>query len=275
MRRPKFIKNLVNRHRDDLKNTIINDIDQWIYKLIVDNETIIECDENVSMYINPSDFVVSRRIWREGEFQPRIRDYVNKNLDKGDVAIDVGANIGYFTVIMGKAVEHTGMVYAFEPNEENRQILKKNVQENELDEIVVVRSEAVSDQNGSAELSIADINKGSHSIIKSKKPQNVVEVPTVKIDNVINDKIDLIKVDVEGAEDKVVAGMEQILSKYAPTVILEYNPKLWDRDIRDTFGPLSDAGLSPYELQQGGEVKKKTINDILQKTFSGDIVFKP
>ena len=196
-------------------------------------------------------------------------------MNVGDIAIDVGANIGYFTILMGSIVGDSGKVYAFEPAEKNVRVLNKNVETNDLTEVVEVRSEAASDQNGTADLSIATFNKGSHSIAEAKESEKVVKVPTIKIDDVVVNDVDLIKIDAEGSEDKVIAGMEHILSEHTPIVILEYNPQLWERNTKEALQPLFKAGLSPYEVRKNGETIKISIQEILERSFTGDIVFKP
>ena len=163
-------------------------------------------------------------------------------ISPGMVVIDVGAHVGYYTLLAAKQVGPTGKVYAFEPEPVNHGLLLRNVELNGYDNVVVVKS-AVSDDAGSTTLYLTGLDNGRHSVYQHNLPENgSVEVPTTKIDDFLElqgwPSVDLIKIDVEGAELDVLAGMERLLRESKGIrLILEFNPCL-----------LQSAGVTPLEF---------------------------
>jgi len=121
---------------------------------------------------------------------------------RGKIFLDIGANIGYYTAILSKNFE---TILAFEPHPQNLAMLKSTVAAGRLRN-VITRNEAVSDTDGIAILHFQR-KRGEHSIMKSEGAQQL-PVRTIKLDSVVNETVDLAKVDVEGAEWKVIKGAE-------------------------------------------------------------------
>ena len=141
------------------------------------------------------------------------------NVKDGDNVIDLGANIGYFTLILAKLVGPTGKVFAFEPDPRNLALLKKNVEYNNYKNVIIV-PKAVSDVNDKCTLYVGQKTFGQNRIYKPKKTKNQNFIPidseTVRLDdffktnNLLN-KISFIKMDIEGAEFLALNGMKEIL----------------------------------------------------------------
>lgn len=146
----------------------------------------------------------------------------------GMVAVDVGAHIGYYTRLLSKLVGENGKVIAFEPSPENFPVLTQNMyslpfRNTELYEY------AVDDRNAVGQLHISP-GHSNHSLIEGyTDEQGIVSVKTVTLDAFLEEKgvkqIDFIKIDVEGNEPHVLAGMRNIVRSSANLVVLiEYNP---------------------------------------------------
>jgi len=148
-----------------------------------------------------------------------------KVVKEGEVVVDLGANIGYFTLLAAKLVGKNGKVFSFEPEPRNYGYLKKNIEINDYKNVVAVQK-AVSDKNGKTRLYICDYDTGHHTINKFEGvrayargrlvKEKSVEIETVTLDEFFKGKeelIDVIKMDVEGAEALVLAGMDNILKK--------------------------------------------------------------
>ena len=90
---------------------------------------------------------------------------VQREINEGDVVLDIGANIGYYTLLAARLVGPTGQVIAFEPDQTNFALLRKNVEANGYRNVVLV-NKAVSDHNGTAELFLNDANPGDHRTIR-------------------------------------------------------------------------------------------------------------
>ena len=173
------------------------------------------------------------------------------------LVIDIGANIGYFTLIAAREIGTKGKVLCFEPEEENFSLLLQNIQINRLNNTVIAENKAISDKNGTTYLNIDPRTKGCHSIVFSKNGWTKSQCETVTLDDYLIDfsenhpVVDLIKIDAEGAEFNILKGMEKTIDKSPDLkMILEFAPKL-----------LIKAQSSPQNLI-----------DILRKYFSEEIV---
>ena len=145
------------------------------------------------MYIDDLD---SFRLTRFGIYQPEQTKLIKKLVKKKHNVLDIGANIGYFTLIMAKQAKQ---VHAFEPEARNFEILKKNVELNRLSNVKLHKL-AVAETNGKTTLHLCDIGRGMHRIYPSHWcNEGVTEVETIRIDHIIEDA-DFINMDIEGSE---------------------------------------------------------------------------
>jgi len=146
-----------------------------------------------------------------------------KNVREGNVVVDLGANIGYFTLLASRIVGPKGKVFAFEPEPRNYSYLKKNIEINSYKQAAAFRK-AVSSQNGKTELFICDYDSGHHTINQFSgietygrgrdSRKTAIEIETVALDDFLREKaghVDVIKMDVEGAEFLALSGMDKIL----------------------------------------------------------------
>jgi len=154
---------------------------------------------------------------------------IHRLLKSGSWFVDVGANLGYFTLLAAKWSAPTGRIDAFEPDPINRQRLEAHLRENNLTDRVHIHPLAASSQSGEVELThpqSAGTNHGMASIYKSLTGEGeTFKVATARLDTMLDGSPDLIKIDVEGAELSVIEGMEKLLrSAHPPRLIIEHNP---------------------------------------------------
>jgi len=137
-------------------------------------------------------------------------------LNINSVVVDVGANIGYYTLLMARVAKK---VYAIEPDKDCFEILKKNVKENNLKNVVLLNIGA-SDKKGKKYLMRDEKNQGN-SKINDKNGETIL---TRTLDNMLinEQKISLIKVDTQGWETQVIEGAKKIIKRDQPTLFLEY-----------------------------------------------------
>ena len=162
-----------------------------------------------------------------------------KIVKKGNVVVDMGANIGYFTLLSAKLTGREGKVFAFEPNPKNFEYLIKNIGLNNYDN-VIAEQKAVSDTNGNIKLFICPYDTGHHTInqkegieayrLGRKGEVSSIDIESVKLDDYMRDKtdkIDVMKVDIEGAEALAFSGMKEIINKNRNIkIFLEFFPLL-------------------------------------------------
>ena len=186
-------------------------------------------NKGLSVRIYPRD-VIGESIYVNGCFEPGECKFVNNYLKSGMCFFDIGANLGQYTLLAAKAVGSSGSVHSFEPSSRIFAELKYNIELNELSSRCHVNNVAVSDKDGVVQLSkyepgaevFGSIGKGAwpgRSIIGYE------DVQAITLDSYIEENsiniVNLIKIDIEGAELLALRGSEQLLQKRAPVLILE------------------------------------------------------
>ena len=157
----------------------------------------------------------------------------------GMVVVDVGSHVGYYALMAARQVGPAGRVYAFEPEPSNHELLLKNIELNGYTNVAATRK-AVSSKVGEATLFLTALDNGRNSTYHHGLPEKgSVAVETTTVDAFLAAEgwptVDLVKVDVEGAEMDVLAGMCQLLDKSRDLkLIIEFSPSL-----------LRGAGASP------------------------------
>ena len=156
-------------------------------------------------------------------------------IKNGDIVVDLGANIGYYTLILAQLVGKSGHVYAFEPDPSNFEILSKNVRENKHDNVTLVQK-AISDKNGKVKLYVSKRNLASHRIFDAEDKRKSIEVDVTTLDEYFQKSkklVKFIKMDVEGAEGAAILGASKIIEDSKNLVIMmEYFPK-WIKKFGD------------------------------------------
>ena len=176
-----------------------------------------------------------------GTYEELEAKIMEEKIETGNIVVDIGANIGLHTLNMARIVGNTGQVFAFEPDPSNFEILKKNVKINNYKNIIL-EQKAVGDKHGRVTLYQSD-NPINHRIFpQTEQAKSEIQVELTNLDNYFDsdmiDKINFIKIDVEGMEFGVLKGMKNILKNNKKIKILfEFVPK-------DTM----EAGFIPIEL---------------------------
>ena len=219
--------------RPDVKQNLLKALLKrlwWrIYWIATNKPYIIPFADNLKISVPKTGS--ASLIYYQGYSELETADFLRHFLRPGMVMFDVGAHIGEYTLLAAKIVGVTGEVHGFEPQTNLFSILKENVRMNKLDH-VTLNCAAVSDAIGEIEFEVFD--EPSVSSIRKlgalSQDAKIIQVPCTSIDTYIaklQRKIDLIKVDVEGAEKLVFQGAEGLLnlaSDAAPVWLFEYSP---------------------------------------------------
>lgn len=214
-----------------------------IYKFLFQHlwsyETITEI-QGSKMYVNPDNLPKSFR-WLFLDYimfsvrEELTTELFEKVVKEGDIVVDLGANIGYYTLLAARLVGKKGKVYAFEPEPINYSLLIKNIELNGYDNIVPVQK-AVSNTAGTVRLFLAYKSTEGHAIYQpnnaiyqpNNKKREFVEVESVTLDEFFKDKkcpINVIKMDIEGAEIAAFLGMGRLLRENKNLkLFVEFNP---------------------------------------------------
>jgi FkbM family methyltransferase len=162
------------------------------------------------MFLDSADSLL---LATNGVYEPFETDLLQKQVRPGDVVVDVGANIGYYTLLFARCVGPQGRVYAFEPDPTNFDLLQRNIQRNGYTNVTLVRK-AVAAQSGTLRLYLCEDNKGDHRTYDSHDGRPSVEIEAVSLDDYFagyRGAIALIKMDIQGAEEGALRGMGRVL----------------------------------------------------------------
>jgi FkbM family methyltransferase len=182
-----------------------------------------------TLFLDPQDMGMARAFLLSGgrweETETRLFCALVK---EGMTVVDIGANVGYYTLLAARLVGPWGKVYAFEPSPENFALLSQNVEANGYKN-VVLSPKAVSDRSGSAALHIDRASSGGHSLGGFRGGADSVDVETVSLDDYFvgeRQTVDLLKMDAEGAEMSILVGMRRLLTQNPDlTLLTEFFPR--------------------------------------------------
>jgi len=166
---------------------------------------------------------IGQHIYMTGNFEPATARLITSLLHDGDIMIDVGANIGFFTLLASRKAGASGKVFAFEPVPSTCAELKKNLSINGAIN-VAVKEIALSNVDGMATIYEGPVrNKGLSSLRPIDSAIDRQSVPMAAFDSLDISKgpIHLVKIDVEGAEQLVVEGMMECLRRNRPPLVIE------------------------------------------------------
>jgi len=184
--------------------------------------------DGLMFYLNPGDNYLTELVLYSGTYESEQTRLFRSECRPGDTVIDVGANIGWYTVIASKLVGNAGRVIAFEPDPENFAILERNVLANGCGN-VSIEQKALSNVAGTLTLYLDQENKGTHSTVFRRKGGRSVQVEALRLDDYLKNrckKVDLVKVDVEGAEPMVLEGMTRTIeSSPGIRLVVEFAPE--------------------------------------------------
>ena len=189
--------------------------------VLPDKDVWVTMDDQEMLIPNPRRDALGRMIYIHGSWEDTVTRVLCKEVHPGMTVLDIGAHVGYYTLIMAKRVGMEGKVIAFEPNPVVRKIIEQNVDRNSYSH-VVISPYALFSKEGYGLLNGRDnLNSclrpqptktdGSASIMVFDRLKKVMGI----------DKVDFLKMDVEGAELDILFGMQELLEKYHPVMVIE------------------------------------------------------
>ncbi len=196
----------------------------------------------------------------QGEWEPSETAYFSARLNPGDVVIDAGANIGWFSLVAARHIGPGGVVHAFEPRPETGRALRRTIADNRLASVIHLWPYALSDR--AEELNLVWATDGDNpggSYLGEREIADGHErarVLALRLDELLPDVApDIIKIDVEGAEPRAIRGMTQALSRKHPPILSELHaPQLMsvsNSSPREYIDQLGALGYACYLLENG------------------------
>ena len=242
-----------------------------------DGRILVQSAAGFPLLLPSHDLSITPHFISAGETHPELRRFIERNLKPTETFVDVGANVGYFSLVAARRVARHGRVVSYEPQPEIAELLRSNAVMNGLEVLIDVRELAVSNRVGSMELMVSGLVSGrSHladpanltserSAPNSYVPQLVL---VTSLDSDLKDvpKVDLLKIDCEGSESEVLEGATGLLSegridRIAIEVLREQTGDRYAalctqlRQLRDLFGATvslirPDGTLEAVSLEQ-------------------------
>ncbi|HYV28176.1 MAG TPA: FkbM family methyltransferase [Candidatus Eisenbacteria bacterium] len=228
----------------------------WLGK----NAIQVRLQSGQRLVVRVNDLAVSQLL--EGEtFEKGMREKIFADVKPGMVVLDIGGNIGYYTVQLSPLVGPTGKVVVFEPNPTMIRELQRNVELNRLSN-VIVQPVALSDQAGEAEFHCPPSGWEGHGSLRPNMTFQTIgkiTVPTRRLDDVLEElkitSVDLIKIDVEGAEWGIFKGSPHLLSAARKPMIYfecaEITCREFGHSVLDVLRDLSDRDYHIEQIDYG------------------------
>jgi len=219
------------------------------------------------MFLDPKD---SLRL-SVHQHEPYETEILKKEIKPGDTVVDVGAHIGYYTLLFSKLVGPSGKVFSFEPAPQNFSILEKNINFNSCKNVILI-NKAVGNQPGLAKIHLTP-STGDFNFVDTKEDKQELELPIITLDGYFssrgNTQIDFIKMDIEGYEPRALSGMKNILLKTPKMkMLVEFYPKMLRKagcNPSDLLKFIFEAGFKIYAIQDKvGSMVPMKIEDLLR-----------
>ena len=178
--------------------------------------------------LDPINRAVDEYVFIHRNWEPDIAAVIQAKLKPGNVFVDVGANIGYFSMLSASIVGKRGKVISFEPIKRLAEQIRFSADYNHFKNIDI-ENLAMGSIPAVMTLEIMPGNVGGSSLVKqiNSGQSEVVNVSTLDEELKNYDRIDLIKIDVEGYEFQVLKGAENIIKSCKPEIILEFSPSVY------------------------------------------------
>lgn len=225
----------------------------------------------LTFHVDPDDMVITARTIGFGEYEPGLTKAFLSIVHEGDTVIDIGANIGYYTMLGAQAVGQKGKVYAFEPDPGAYALLRTNAEVNRFTNIVA-EQKALSNRPGTLTLYRGCTNKGDNRVIAPSDKRETVTVEAVALDDYLpnNAKIRFIKSDTQGAEGMVLEGMRRTIERNKE---LYFAVEFWPYGLARSGWPpdrflmlVHSLGFTIQEIdEQTGTLTPTTVGSLLKR----------
>lgn len=238
-----------------------NENKKWVERFGNKEKILFSIDEiKINLY---KDSILSKFIF-DGFEQIEI-DFVLKSLNQNDIFLDIGSNIGLFSLLASKKVGVDGKVICFEPAPETYKRLVENIALNQLENIEA-RNLGLSDSEGELKFYFSDTGFDAWNSFAptndyrlNKSIDIMVSTLDKQLESLDKSLIKIIKIDVEGWEKFVLKGGKEFFKNYSPIVMVEFteeNTFNAGYSIHDIFTELEEIGYEWYNIQNGTLVKE-------------------
>ena len=234
---------------------------------IGDNQALVRTVHGLKLYVDTRDCSLTPHILMDGQWEAWITSVVLKLVKPGMRVLEVGANLGWFTTLLARAVGPSGSLTAYEANPEMADIARRNLMINGLGSHAKVIQEAVLDRSGRVSFKMLQRYRGSSSLFVDEAfaaslndTWVTIDVAATTLDEIMPDGVvDLIKIDAEGAEPLILLGARELI-KRSPgvAVIIEYAPDMIKRSmpLDDFFAEIEGMGFQVEAIEHDASLRR-------------------
>jgi FkbM family methyltransferase len=221
-----------SRAGEDLENVVSSYVTsrefadrRLLNKTYQDNVELVQFP-SFSLFASIDDLAVGNHVLIGRSYDPRIAAVLSRRVKPGMAVVDIGANIGYMTMLLASLVARSGLVVAVEPNPENIKLLEASRRVNDFDQVLVIQA-AAGRQTGLLVLNVSYSN-GTTTEIPSDLDAIFAShpVPCFALDTILpkDRPFELIKIDTEGAELNALIGLSETIGRDRPVIVSEFSP---------------------------------------------------
>lgn len=234
------------------------------------------------------DMIVTPHLIDLGVNEPHVTRTLMSLIGPGDVVVDVGANVGYYSVLAGWRAHPDGQVWSFEPNPRAFALLSDNMTMTGHAAMARRWPVALSDRAGTAALRIFPGYEAtstiravpeafvSHTERETGRVSHVIDVELLRLDDAMRDvpAINVMKIDAEGHEPAIIAGAQEILRRSRTVkIVMEFVPPIMDAgDTRGMLRTIRDTGFSIYRIEHDSSFTAQPDDDALMAIPFSDLL---
>lgn len=246
-------------------------------------------DAVIGFLVDADDMLLSPWLILSGMYELDVTNFFLNNLKPNSRCLDVGANFGFYTCLMGRFC-HEGKVVGIEPNHHVYELLRDNVFVNGLQEWTTSKHAAVSDSVGTLKLYRRIKRSGNTSISEipevflnalGEPKSEPFQVACLRIDDLLaefENRVDFVKIDVEGAEPLAIRGAQRtILANPQLNIVMEWSPSQIQAagfNVSEFADDLDTLGLRAFEIRSD-RVEDIALGALKTRGYSAGILLKP
>ena len=207
---------------------------------IGNNRLLIKILDNVNFIVPTTDMTCCLELIEKGIYDVALTNFFGRNIKDNMTLVDIGANIGYFTILFSGYLTGTGKVYSFEPNEKCYNNIIENIRMHNLGITTKCFNIGIAENKTQKDFFLCNVNGNSSLINQSEyiykltqEVPNKIKINCDRLDNILDEPIDYIKIDVEGGEYYSFLGFEKLFKKkYIKNIITEWNPYMLEKETK-------------------------------------------
>lgn len=278
----------LSRHQNDLSNEILKSQGEYFRQTIEqlknsghikisETEILSKIFSGAKMYLDPRDIAVAPHLILDGEWESNITQAWLTAVRKNDVVFDIGANFGYFGLLAAQQSNRQSKITLFEANPHLIKYINNTIDVNNMNGCMLSENVAIADKEGRLTLNVLKDYIGSSSlhsleVINSfshfrerAEVEEAIEVKATTLDDYSRnnkiDKINLIKMDIEGYEDKAYRGMRKLIQASDDvTLFVEFSEKAYE-DPRSFYSQMLEDFGNVYLIDEHGNMNIQKKND--------------